>query len=147
MIVAGVVPLLTHQPWLFPRLGPTVTLHVEKPAEPESSPRNTLIGHVVALLAGYLFLVVCGLTDDRPLCSRGQRRPRHRGGRCARGHDGGAVRVAGAASSGGCDYAGRRARLAPHADPVAHRDRCGRVGDRRGLDLHPVHRRGHAVLQ
>src|SRR4051812_38390943 len=55
--VAGVVALVTHQPWLFPSLGPMVMLHVEKPQAPESSPRNTLIGHAVALLAGYAFLV------------------------------------------------------------------------------------------
>jgi hypothetical protein len=61
--VAGLVALLTHQPWLFPSLGPTVMLQVEKPNAPESSPRNTFVGHAVALLAGYLFLVVCGLTD------------------------------------------------------------------------------------
>jgi hypothetical protein len=32
-----------------------------KPDAPESSPRNTLIGHAVALLAGYGCLVACGL--------------------------------------------------------------------------------------
>src|SRR4051812_39682793 len=61
MVVAGAVALLTHQPWLFPSLGPAVMLHVEKPRAPESSPRNTLVGHAVALVAGYAFLVVCGL--------------------------------------------------------------------------------------
>lgn len=57
------VALLTHQPWLFPSLGPTVILHAEQPEKPESWPRNTLIGHLVALLAGYALLVVCGLAD------------------------------------------------------------------------------------
>jgi hypothetical protein len=59
--VAGVAAAVTRQPWLFPSLGPAVMLHVEKPRAPESSPRNTLVGHAVALVAGYAFLVVCGL--------------------------------------------------------------------------------------
>jgi hypothetical protein len=65
------VALLTHQPWLFPSLGPTVMLHVEKPEAPESSPRNTVIGHGVALVAGYLSLVVSGLTDDPSALQQG----------------------------------------------------------------------------
>ncbi|SCG60190.1 HPP family protein [Micromonospora halophytica] len=71
VVIAGVVALLTGQPWLFPSLGPAVMLHVEKPDSPESSPRNTLIGHGVALLAGYGFLVVCGLTDNPSVLQEG----------------------------------------------------------------------------
>ncbi|MEV4720850.1 HPP family protein [Micromonospora noduli] len=64
VVLAGLVALVTHQPWLFPSLGPAVMLQLEKPGSPESSPRNTFIGHGVALLAGYLFLVACGLADE-----------------------------------------------------------------------------------
>jgi hypothetical protein len=74
--VAGSIAVLTHQPWLFPSLGPAVMLHVEKPQAPESSPRNTLIGHAVAILAGYAFLVVCGLTDHPPALQEGVSVPR-----------------------------------------------------------------------
>jgi CBS-domain-containing membrane protein len=74
--VAGAIAVLTHQPWLFPSLGPAVMLHLEKPQAPESSPRNTLIGHVVAILAGYGFLVVCGLTDHPPALQEGVSVPR-----------------------------------------------------------------------
>ncbi|MFI7574267.1 HPP family protein [Micromonospora sp. NPDC049497] len=76
VVVAGVVALVTHQPWLFPSLGPAVMLHVEKPHSPESSPRNTLIGHGVALLAGYGFLVACGLADDPSVLQEGVDVPR-----------------------------------------------------------------------
>jgi hypothetical protein len=62
VVVAGLVALVTRQPWLFPSLGPMIMLHVEKPDARESSPRSTLIGHLVALLAGYGFLLACGLT-------------------------------------------------------------------------------------
>jgi hypothetical protein len=74
--VAGAVAVVTHQPWLFPSLGPVVMLHLEKPRAPESSPRNTLIGHAVALLAGYGFLLVCGLTDHPPVIQEGVTVPR-----------------------------------------------------------------------
>lgn len=71
MVVAGTVAALTHQPWLFPSLGPAVLLHVEKPEAPESSPRNTVIGHAVALLAGYGFLLLCGLADNGSVLQEG----------------------------------------------------------------------------
>lgn len=74
--VAGFVAVLTHQPGLFPSLGPAVMLHVEKPRAPESSPRNTLIGHAVAILAGYAFLAVCGLTGHPPALQEGVSVPR-----------------------------------------------------------------------
>jgi CBS-domain-containing membrane protein len=76
VVVAGLIALVTHQPWLFPSLGPTVMLQVEKPGAPESSPRNTFIGHAVALLAGYLFLVVCGLIDHPSALQEGMSVPR-----------------------------------------------------------------------
>ncbi|MGY0002828.1 HPP family protein [Micromonospora sp. I033] len=71
VVVAGAVALLTRQPWLFPSLGPAIMLHVEQPGRPESSPRNTVIGHLVALLAGYAFLVATGLADHRPALQEG----------------------------------------------------------------------------
>lgn len=76
VVVAGTVAMLTHQPWLFPSLGPSVMLHVEKPDAPESSPRHTLIGHLVALLAGYGLLIVCGLGDDPSVLQQGVNVPR-----------------------------------------------------------------------
>ncbi|MBQ1036768.1 HPP family protein [Micromonospora zamorensis] len=76
VVIAGLVALVTHQPWLFPSLGPAVMLHVEKPRSPEASPRNTFIGHAVALLAGYVFLMVCGLADEPSALQEGVSGPR-----------------------------------------------------------------------
>jgi len=76
MAVAGMIGVLTHQPWLFPSLGPTVMLHVEKPDAPESSPRDTLIGHAVALLAGYGLLAGCGLLGHPSALQEGVGVPR-----------------------------------------------------------------------
>lgn len=71
VVVAGAAALVTHQPWLFPSLGPAVILHMEKPRAPESSPRNTLTGHAVALAAGYGSLAASGLTDDPSVLQEG----------------------------------------------------------------------------
>jgi CBS-domain-containing membrane protein len=76
MVTAGTTAALTHQPWLFPSLGPAVMLHVEKPEAAESSPRNTVIGHAVALLTGYGFLLLCGLTDNQSVLQEGVGVPR-----------------------------------------------------------------------
>jgi HPP family len=59
--VAGLVGILLHQPWLFPSLGPTVLVLLETPGQPAAHPRHVLVGHVVAVAAGYLALVVTGL--------------------------------------------------------------------------------------
>ncbi|GAA4576841.1 hypothetical protein GCM10023176_49140 [Micromonospora coerulea] len=76
LVVAGTVALSIRQPWLFPSLGPAVMLHVEQPGKPESSPRNTLLGHLVALLAGYALLVLTGLADHRSALEEGVSWPR-----------------------------------------------------------------------
>jgi CBS-domain-containing membrane protein len=57
----GLAALLFKQPLLFPNLGPSVLLFFEQPLDPPSSPRNTIIGHAVALVVGIALLVVLGL--------------------------------------------------------------------------------------
>lgn len=64
LAVSGLAAYLFKQPLLFPSLGPTALLFFEQPMAPASSPRNTLIGHLVAILAGALSLAVFGLLDD-----------------------------------------------------------------------------------
>ncbi|MET8462302.1 HPP family protein [Micromonospora zamorensis] len=71
VVIAGLVALVTHQPWLFPSLGPAVMLHVEKPRSPEASPRNTFVGHAVALLAGTCSWWSVGSPTNPPRCRRG----------------------------------------------------------------------------
>jgi CBS-domain-containing membrane protein len=63
LAVAAALARLTGSAWVFPSLGPTAMLQIERPNSPDSSPRNTAIGHLAALVAGYLSLVVTGLTD------------------------------------------------------------------------------------
>jgi hypothetical protein len=76
VVAAGAAGALTDLPWLFPSLGPMAMLHIGKPEAEESSPRNTLIGHAVALLAGYGLLAACGLTDNPSVLQEGIGLPR-----------------------------------------------------------------------
>ena len=56
----------SHQPLVVPSLGPTAFLLFYTPLLPASCPRNTLGGHAIGAAAGYLALVVFGLTDAAP---------------------------------------------------------------------------------
>ena len=64
--LVGLLATLTHQPWVFPSLGPTAYVIFAAPFAAESSPRNTLCGHGIGILAGLLALTVFGLSDARP---------------------------------------------------------------------------------
>jgi hypothetical protein len=69
--VTGLVGIVLHQPWLFPSLGPTIMVILETPAQPSAHPRNVLVGHVVAVAAGWLALLVTGLRDAPPVVQHG----------------------------------------------------------------------------
>ncbi|MGK5498132.1 HPP family protein [Streptomyces sp. URMC 125] len=71
LAACGLVGLLVRQPFLFPSLGPTVMLFFESPRQPAAAPRNTLIGHGAAILAGAACLVLFGLTDAPPVTQQG----------------------------------------------------------------------------
>lgn len=64
--IMSAVAWITDQPFIFPSLGPTAFLLFFTPTNPAASPRNTVVGHAVGAAAGYLALVVFGLTDAPP---------------------------------------------------------------------------------
>jgi CBS domain-containing membrane protein len=64
LAISGLAAYLARQPLLFPSLGPTAFLFFEQPMAETSSPRNTLIGHAVAIGAGAFSLAVFGLLGD-----------------------------------------------------------------------------------
>ena len=68
--------LITRSPFIFPSLGPTAFLFFYTPLAPAASPRNTLVGHTIGVLAGYLSLVVTGLTAAGPALAVGVTWPR-----------------------------------------------------------------------
>jgi CBS-domain-containing membrane protein len=69
--LSGLAAYVFKQPLLFPSLGPTAFLFFEQPLAKPSSPRNTLIGHFVAILVGALSLAVSGLLDHRSILTEG----------------------------------------------------------------------------
>ena len=72
----SLLAFITQSPFIFPSLGPTAFLFFYTPTAPSASPRNTIIGHTVGVLAGYLSLVVTGLTAAGPALVVGVSWPR-----------------------------------------------------------------------
>ncbi|RJL30163.1 HPP family protein [Bailinhaonella thermotolerans] len=66
LALMALIAWATHKPFLFPSLGPTAFLLFFSPLTAASSPRNTLCGHLVGVLAGWLGLTLTGLQDDPP---------------------------------------------------------------------------------
>ncbi|WP_424565502.1 HPP family protein [Tamaricihabitans halophyticus] len=52
ILLIGLVAIVSGAPLLFPSLGPTAFLVFTTPQAPAASPRNTVLGHVVGILAG-----------------------------------------------------------------------------------------------
>lgn len=71
LLAGGIVGLLLEQPWLFPSLGPTLMVLAERPLRAAAKPVNIVVGHIVGVLAGYLALLVTGLTDAPPVTDTG----------------------------------------------------------------------------
>jgi CBS-domain-containing membrane protein len=62
-ITIGVLALLafvSRNPFVFPSLGPTAYLLFFDPLSKASSPRNTIFGHIIGLICGYVAFVVTG---------------------------------------------------------------------------------------
>lgn len=74
--IMSALALVTSSPLIFPSLGPTAFLFFYTPTAPSASPRNTIIGHGIGVLAGYFSLVITGLTAAGPALSVGVTTPR-----------------------------------------------------------------------
>lgn len=72
----AVLALVTGSPFIFPSLGPTAFLFFYTPRAPSASPRNTLVGHTIGVVAGYVSLLVTGLTTAGPALAVGVTWPR-----------------------------------------------------------------------
>ncbi|HLH60036.1 MAG TPA: HPP family protein [Ktedonobacteraceae bacterium] len=74
--IMSALALITHSAFIFPSLGPTAFLFFYTPTAPAASPRNTIVGHAIGVLAGYFSLVVTGLTMAGPALAAGVTWPR-----------------------------------------------------------------------
>jgi CBS domain-containing membrane protein len=54
----------SHSPLIFPSLGPAAFRLFHRSLAASASPRNTVMGHLIAILAGWLSLALMGLTDS-----------------------------------------------------------------------------------
>jgi len=64
--IVATIAALTKQPFLFPSLGPTAFLLFYDAQGAQAAPRNVFCGHAIGVLAGYLALVIFGLTAAKP---------------------------------------------------------------------------------
>ncbi len=64
--ILAAIAELTEQPFLFPSLGPTAFLLFFGALSAQAAPRNVFCGHLIGVLAGYLALVIFGLTAVAP---------------------------------------------------------------------------------
>lgn len=69
--VMSAVALVTGSPFVFPSLGPTAFLHFYTPMAPAASPRNTIGGHTVGVVAAVISLAAFGLTGEGPALEDG----------------------------------------------------------------------------
>jgi CBS-domain-containing membrane protein len=69
--IMAAVAVVTRAPFIFPSLGPTAFLLFYGPTTPAASPRNTIGGHLIGCAAGYLSLVLFGLTTRGPALAVG----------------------------------------------------------------------------
>jgi hypothetical protein len=53
MLVVGLIGFAFGRPWLFPSLAPTAYLQAENPKMPVSRLYNSIVGHIIGLLAGF----------------------------------------------------------------------------------------------
>ena len=64
--ILSAIAALTRQPFLFPSLGPTAFVLFYDAQGAQAAPRNVFCGHAIGVLAGYLALVIFGLTMAKP---------------------------------------------------------------------------------
>ncbi len=62
----AVLGVMTHNPFVFPSLGPTAYLFFFTPLAEAASPRNAVLGHAIALACGFAAFVVTGMAHLPP---------------------------------------------------------------------------------
>jgi CBS domain-containing membrane protein len=62
----ALLAFLTHNPFVFPSLGPTAYLFFFTPLAETASPRNAVLGHAIALCCGFGAFFVTGMSHLPP---------------------------------------------------------------------------------
>lgn len=66
-----ILAMLSRTPFIFPPLGASAFLLFHSPNAPPASPRNTVLGHAIAILSGYFSLYVTNLEHAGPALAEG----------------------------------------------------------------------------
>lgn len=61
--ILSAVAVVTKEPFVFPSLGPTAFLLFFAALKPTASPRNVFCGHLIGVIAGFVALLIFGLTS------------------------------------------------------------------------------------
>lgn len=61
--ILAAIAALTDLPFVFPSLGPTAFMLFYAALSTQAAPRNVFCGHLIGVVAGFLALVLFGLTD------------------------------------------------------------------------------------
>jgi CBS domain-containing membrane protein len=61
IVLLTLLALLTHNPFVFPSLGPTAYLFFFNPLAESSTPRNAVLGHGIGLLCGFAAYKITGM--------------------------------------------------------------------------------------
>jgi len=64
--VLAALAFLTHNPFVFPSLGPTAYLFFFTPLAETASPRNAVLGHAIALCCGFAAFFATGMSHLPP---------------------------------------------------------------------------------
>jgi len=64
VLAVGLAGWIAGQPWLIPSLGPTAYLQAENPSHPSAKFYNTVVGHLLGLVAGFLAVAALNVWDD-----------------------------------------------------------------------------------
>ena len=66
IFVIGVAAYLTHEPWVFPSLGPTAYIVFIAPMSAAASPRNVICGHFIGIVSAVIAVTIFGLVGQGP---------------------------------------------------------------------------------
>jgi hypothetical protein len=58
VLVLALIGWASHQPFIFASLGPTAYEQVETPNRPSAHPYNVIVGHLIAVAAGFVAIAV-----------------------------------------------------------------------------------------
>lgn len=76
LVIVGAAGWFSHQPMLFTSLGPTAYELIETPHRRSAKPYSILVGHALAVAAGYIAIYVTGAVHVAPVSSAGVLAPR-----------------------------------------------------------------------